>query len=276
MSLKRSRKQMSKVSTTSANNSSHNHKKMANQKTVRFNDDATTSIPPSCPLEEATEALWYTRVELHRQLEDSKAGLGSPDLSMYSLLVDDSYSNPHMKVQEYLNAYCAGTDSMALRGLECTLSSQLNESKIAARREHSASLLRAQQQGDRDQNLYAASRKSSASAKLFAMRMGRADARWEEEQPGMALELVQEHEEKEEGKRRSSLSRASSSSIASEDTPTAAEPPCTTVIVSPCSSPLAKQLQQVALPRCSSPLRQVMALPEIVFGKFTAHSTATA
>jgi len=245
MSLKRSRKQMSKVATANT--------KKIQKKMVRFND-AATSIPSSTAVV-AEAPLWYTSSELALQLEDSRASTVG---SIYGLLVANSYLAPHVYVQEYLNAFCAGTDSMGLRGLEPHLAVDLKSSKSQTRRMHATTVLAAQKQGG---DLYVASRSTSASSKLFAMRMGRADARWDV-QPSVALELVEELDAKEKG-RRESCRRAISISTADSS-----EAECTVVVHS------MVELQQVALPMCSSSLQQALALPEIVFGKIVQSTAA--
>ena len=129
--------------------------------------------------------LWYSREEQRHQWQASKASLPAWHQAGNDVLLKQSYRRPHSRVQEYLQAYCCAFPDQ--RGLEWAYS----ESDHACERhrvkhDHCRAVLEAaaaQHQQLRTATLteweYVAqiSRQLSAPSKLFAMRMGRADAR---------------------------------------------------------------------------------------------------
>ena len=171
---------------------------------------------------EECEELWYSRVELTAQLEESKRVVSDWIAQGYAVLVANSYLTPHINVQDYLNAFCSDESMFTMRGLESSLDGSLKEERSQTRQAHVKIVLEAARASQNNaQSVCQVSRQSSAPSKLYAMRMGRADARWMQNQHGDdATELVQEHLKRQSSKRRSSkdsVSTASTGALSSMD-----------------------------------------------------------
>ena len=197
--------------------------------TTTASDHGSEESQPQQPL----LLLWYTRTEQRQQFQASRAAIPAwRDDQGYGVLLDQSYQHPHSKVQEYLHAFCAQevtttTDSSrhatttTLRGLELSLGTAHAVERHQAKQKHRTAVLLAQQQQQtnvtsttnsttRWEQLAQCSREHSAPSKLFAMRMGRADARVasssSREQHGgadrLADEIVREHRRRDDEQRR--------------------------------------------------------------------------
>ena len=181
------------------------------KKMVRFCDEPTMTVQRADGDggEEERSDLWYSRSELTAQLEESRRSVSAWTSKGYAVLVANSYLTPHINVQDYLNAFCAG--DCAMRGLESALDAPLKEERSQTRQAHVKIVLEAAATSTNNWDAVCqVSRQSSAPSKLFAMRLGRADARWTQHAEA-AEELVQEHLRKQ-AKRRSSKDSVSTAS----------------------------------------------------------------
>lgn len=178
LKLKRSRRDMTTMTTVP-------------KKQVRFGEARELEAPPK-QQQELLHSLWYTRDEQQQQLADAKRVIpawrrtkdGDYD---YAILLEDSYQNPHSKVQEYLQAFCAQeftehsttTTTTTMRGLELSLGTAHAMERHDAKQKHRRAVLSLSLSTNpaTSQELAHCSRSHSASSKLFAMRLGRADAR---------------------------------------------------------------------------------------------------
>jgi hypothetical protein len=182
MSLKRSRHQMSKTTV-----------KVMKTKSVRFAEEpmpAVVSTEVSTSGSEVAAVVtkdkddlgWYRARELAAELQERLFQTAMTD--GLSVLLKDSYEHPHVNVQEYLNAFASYTgsnDDDTWRGLELRFEFGHREERLRIRSSHVRTVLAAAAAcTDKTKNwdaLAQVSRQSSAASKLFAMRMGRADAR---------------------------------------------------------------------------------------------------
>jgi hypothetical protein len=214
MSLKRSRRQMSKPTV-----------KVMKKKSVRFAEEpmATVSVSTesstidrsAAPVvtEDNEELVWHRARELAAELQERL--FQTSMTNGLSVLLKDSYEHPHINVQEYLNAFAAYSGSSGddtWRGLELRFERTHREERLRIRSSHAHTVLAAAAALDKNWDALAqVSRQSSASSKLFAMRMGRADARAATTLANgndAAREIVAEHRQKEEYRRmRSSHTR---------------------------------------------------------------------
>ena len=202
-----------------------------NQKQVRFGE--ATNLEVQAPQQQPLMSLWYTREEQHEQLADAKRVIPAWRRPIvmnsnnthhhydYAILLEDSYQNPHSKVQEYLYAFCAQEftldhskdNSSTMRGLELSLGTQHAMERHEAKQKHRRAVL-TNQAILNDDELAHCSRVHSSSSKLFAMRMGRADARVAAASgtaatttTQMADSICQEHLQREQWQQQWKLSR---------------------------------------------------------------------
>ncbi|CAB9502463.1 expressed unknown protein [Seminavis robusta] len=201
MSLKRSRQEMSKTKTKSV-------RVVADPTAVFQHDDDAVVVAMT-----SKDQTWYSGRELSLQLDDATDPLATAMAEGLTILLKDSYERPHVNVQEYLNAFVAYTLPCngkvdTLRGLEQRVDFSHRQERSRARAFHMHRVLSAaaKYQNNWD-GLAQVSRQSSAASKLFAMRMGRADARAHNDENhdnnnDAAQEIMAEHQQREEYQRR--------------------------------------------------------------------------
>lgn len=161
-------------------------------KTVRFQDEATVMEYKSNYIGQAHQIWYYDysafKLQAQRPLEIwQRCG--------YDSLLEDCYQHPHVNVQEYLNAHCRlppiggsnnENDADSIRGLEVMANGSHAQERKKAVQVHQNVVLKeyklyATTSTGNVQNVWerirSTSRKYSVSSQVFAMRIGRADAR---------------------------------------------------------------------------------------------------
>jgi len=224
---------------------------------------AVEQAPLSTEEDTLSSSSWYSHVDLQQLRDESLARVQQLWLeSGYAILLQNCHQTPHIQTQEYLHAYCAleSKNEETLRGLELRLVSSGNgatkspssghahERSVAKKRHRQAilglqSLLRKHHGNDDHDAIWnkmaKCSRESSAAAKLFAMRMGRADSRVVEvgEDMSLAQELVAQHQQRklqEQQQRKRQLLRTSSISSETSHSSTSSTQ---LAVISPTTSP---------------------------------------
>lgn len=171
---------------------------------VRFSDLPTILEAPSQHHALDSQAIWYTGTELRAQLGEAMRPIQRWQDDGYQVLIHDSYRRPHIYTQEYLNAYCREQD-YHVRGLEMALEAEHKQERSSIRKLHRQAILDQQLMLKSlfdlaflsnelllRERLSQTSRESSSPSKLFAMRLGRADAQVAEQgsDPSAAKEIV--------------------------------------------------------------------------------------
>ena len=168
----------------------HNMHMPQKVKNVHFVSGSPIALePPPQHQQVDADLIWYTPDDLKSQMNASKRHtIPKWQEDGFEVLLQDSYKNPHINVQDYLNAFCAQSSEFTVRGLETSSEAEHAQERSTTKRLHKRAILDQQRMMNttlrycttpeqRWERLAQTSRESSSRSKLFAMRMGRADAR---------------------------------------------------------------------------------------------------